>query len=79
MRLTGLKIVLVDDHEGLRTQIGSFLEQFGANVILAADGVQGLKAIRSRTRLVAAIVVRMTTSVRERCRLPQAPLAQDQS
>jgi hypothetical protein len=39
--LTGLKIVLVEDHERLRRQIGLFLEQSGANVVLSENGVQG--------------------------------------
>src|SRR5215469_6329769 len=45
--LKGLKIVVVEDHTLLLRQIGSFLEQFGANVALAANGVQGLKAIKN--------------------------------
>src|SRR5215472_3966297 len=45
--LKGLKIVVVEDHTLLLRQIGFFLEQFGANVALAANGVQGLKAIKN--------------------------------
>ena len=43
--LKGLKIVVAEDHAPLLRQIGSFLEQLGANVALAANGGQGLKAI----------------------------------
>ena len=45
--LVGLKIVLVEDHGPLLRQLGSFLEQSGANVVLAENGVQGLRAIRN--------------------------------
>ena len=45
--LAGLKIVLVEDHGPLLRQLGSFLEQSGANVVLAENGVQGLRAIKN--------------------------------
>ena len=45
--LKSLKIVVVEDHEDLRRHIGSFLGQSGANVVLAENGVQGLKAIKN--------------------------------
>ena len=44
--LAGLKIVLVEDHAPLLRLIGSSLEQSGANVVLAENGVQGLKAMK---------------------------------
>jgi DNA-binding response OmpR family regulator len=56
--LTGLKIVLVEDHEPVRRQIGSFLERSGADVILAENGVQGLKAIKNnRPHVVVSDIV----------------------
>jgi two-component system OmpR family response regulator len=56
--LTGLKIVVVEDHPPLLKQIGSFLEQFGANVALAENGVQGLKAIKNnRPHVVVTDIV----------------------
>ena len=45
--LVGLKIVLVDDHVPLLRQLGSFLEQSGANVVLAENGFEGLRAIKN--------------------------------
>ena len=56
--LTGLKIVLVEDHAPLRREIGSFLEQCSANVVLAENGVQGLKAIKkSRPHVVVSDIL----------------------
>jgi DNA-binding response OmpR family regulator len=56
--LKGLKIVVVEDYAPLLRQIGSFLEQFGANVALAANGVQGLKAIKNnRPHLVVTDIL----------------------
>ena len=45
--LVGLKIVLVDDHVPLLRQLGSFLEQSGANVVRAENGFEGLRAIKN--------------------------------
>ena len=45
--LKGRKIVVVEDHADLGRQIGSFLGQSGANVVLAENGVQGLRAIKN--------------------------------
>ena len=56
--LKGLKIVVVDDHVSLLRQIGFFLEQFGASVALAENGVQGLKAIKNnRPHLVVTDIL----------------------
>jgi DNA-binding response OmpR family regulator len=44
--LYGKTIVLVEDHDEIRGQIGTFLRQSRANVILASSAVQGLEAIK---------------------------------
>ena len=41
------KILLVDDSETLRTQLGSLLRTNGYEVVESADGVQGLEAVKS--------------------------------
>jgi CheY-like chemotaxis protein len=45
--LDKLTIVLVEDHPDARTLIGGFLRQEGANVISAADGLEGLEAVKT--------------------------------
>jgi len=56
--LKGRKIVVVEDHADLGRQIGSFLGQSGANVVLAENGVQALKAIKkNRPHVVVSDIV----------------------
>src|SRR5215831_4958611 len=57
--LTGLKIVLVEDHPLVLRQLGSFLEQSGANVVSAENGVQGLKAIKNSRPHVVVTDIQM--------------------
>jgi CheY-like chemotaxis protein len=45
--LDKVTIVLVEDHPDARTLIGGFLRQEGANVISAADGLEGLEAVKT--------------------------------
>src|ERR1700758_2511548 len=44
--LDNLTIVIVEDHADSRDLIGAFLRQKGANVISAADGFEGLEAVK---------------------------------
>jgi two-component system CheB/CheR fusion protein len=41
-----LTIVVVEDHDDLRRYLGLFLDQLGANVILARNAFEGLAAIK---------------------------------
>jgi CheY-like chemotaxis protein len=45
--LDNLTIVLVEDHPDARDLIGTFLRKQGANVIPAADGLEGLEAVKA--------------------------------
>jgi CheY-like chemotaxis protein len=45
--LDNLTIVVVEDHADSRDLIGAFLRQKGANVISAADGFEGLEAVKT--------------------------------
>jgi DNA-binding response OmpR family regulator len=46
--LYGKNIVVVEDHDEIRRQIGTFLRQLRANVVLASDAVQGMEAIKDK-------------------------------
>ena len=45
--LSGLTIVVVEDHDDSRRYLGLFLGRLGANVVVARDAVEGLEAIRN--------------------------------
>ena len=45
--LTGLTIVVVEDHDDARRYLGLFLGQLGANVVAARNSVEALEAIRN--------------------------------
>jgi len=45
--LTGLTIVVVEDHDDSRMYLGVFLSRLGANVVLARNAVEGLETIRN--------------------------------
>src|SRR5215471_18108493 len=44
--LYGKNIVVVEDHDEIRRQIGTLLRQSRANVVLASSAFQGLEAIK---------------------------------
>lgn len=44
--LTGIKVVLVEDHLDSRWALGMLMKMYGAQVTAAADGQEGLAAIR---------------------------------
>jgi CheY-like chemotaxis protein len=46
-RLADVTIVVVEDHDDARKYLGVFLDQLGANVVVAKDGFEGLEAIKS--------------------------------
>ena len=46
-RLSGLEIIVVEDHDEARTAIDSFLDRLGATVVVLKDGREGLKAVKS--------------------------------
>ena len=46
-RLSGLTIVVVEDHDDVRRYLGLFLEQLGANVVLARNAFEGLDAVKN--------------------------------
>jgi Response regulator receiver domain len=45
-RLSDLTIVVVEDHDDARRYLGLFLNQIGANVVLARNGFEGLEATK---------------------------------
>ena len=45
--LTGLTIVVVEDHDDSRMYLGLFLRRLWANVVLARNAVEGLETIRN--------------------------------
>ena len=54
-RLSDLTIVVVEDHDDARRYLGLFLNQIGANVVLARNGFEGLEATKnSRPNLVVS-------------------------
>jgi CheY-like chemotaxis protein len=46
-RLSNLTIVVVEDHDDARRYLGLFLDRSGATVVVARNGVEGLKAVRN--------------------------------
>jgi CheY-like chemotaxis protein len=46
-RLSNLTIVVVEDHDDARRYLGLFLNQIGANVVLARNGFEGLEATKN--------------------------------
>jgi CheY-like chemotaxis protein len=46
-RLSNITIVVVDDHDAVRRYVGAFLDQLGANVLVAQNAMEGLEAIKS--------------------------------
>ncbi|HEX3443831.1 MAG TPA: response regulator [Chthoniobacterales bacterium] len=46
-RLSELTIVVVEDHDDVRRYLGLFLEQLGANLVLARNGFEGIDAIKN--------------------------------
>jgi len=46
--LSNLAIVVVDDHDDTRRYLGIFLGNLGANVVLAANAVEGVEAVKTR-------------------------------
>ena len=51
----GKRILIVDDSPTIRQQVGMALGQAGFDVIEAADGVEGVNAIRSDSQIAAVI------------------------
>jgi CheY-like chemotaxis protein len=47
--LSGLTIVVVEDHDDARRYLALFLSRLGANVALARNAVEGLEAIRNNS------------------------------
>jgi CheY-like chemotaxis protein len=46
-QVEGLTIVVVEDHDDVRTYISAFLMQRGASVIEDRNGIEGLEAVRA--------------------------------
>ena len=46
-RLRNLTIVVVDDHNDFRRYLGVFLGYLGANVAVAENAIEGLKAVKT--------------------------------
>jgi CheY-like chemotaxis protein len=46
-RLSNLTIVVVEDHDDTRRYLGLFLNQIGADVVLARNGFEGLEATKN--------------------------------
>ncbi|HUT79260.1 MAG TPA: response regulator [Polyangia bacterium] len=55
--LGGIKILLADDEERLRTIVEMMLEELGAEVIVAGDGTSALEAFRLHTGGIGAVVL----------------------
>ena len=46
-RLSNLTILVVDDNNDVRTYVGAFLGQLGANVAVAENAIEGLEAVKT--------------------------------
>ena len=46
-RLSNLTIVVVEDHDDARRYLGLFLNQIGANVVVARNAFEGLEEIKN--------------------------------
>jgi CheY-like chemotaxis protein len=46
-RLSNRTIVVVEDHDDARRYLGLFLNQMGANVVVASNALEGLEAIKN--------------------------------
>ena len=54
-RLSNLTIVVVEDYDDARRYLGLFLNQMGANVVVARNGFEGLEATKNnRPNLVVS-------------------------
>jgi CheY-like chemotaxis protein len=52
-RLSDLTIVVVEDHDDARRYLGLFLNQIGANVVLARNGFESLDRTDPRPEATA--------------------------
>jgi DNA-binding response OmpR family regulator len=55
--LGGMKILLTDDEERLRTIVEMMLEELGAEVIVAGDGAGALEAFHRHTGGIGAVML----------------------
>jgi CheY-like chemotaxis protein len=57
--LSNLTIVVVEDHDDARRYLGLFLNQMGANVVVARNAVEGLEAIKNNHPNLVVSDIRM--------------------
>jgi CheY-like chemotaxis protein len=58
-RLSNLTIVVVEDHDDARRFLGLFLNQMGANVVVARNAFEGLEAIKNNHPNLVVSDIRM--------------------
>jgi CheY-like chemotaxis protein len=58
-RLSNLTIVVVEDHDDTRRYLGLFLNQIGADVVLARNGFEGLEATKNNRPDLVVSDIRM--------------------
>ena len=58
-RLSNLTIVVVEDHDDARRYLGLFLNQIGANVVVARNAFEGLQAIKNNHPNLVVSDIRM--------------------
>jgi CheY-like chemotaxis protein len=58
-RLSNLTIVVVEDHDDARRYLGLFLNQMGANVVVARNAFEGLEAIKNNHPNLVVSDIRM--------------------
>jgi CheY-like chemotaxis protein len=59
-RLSNLTIVVVEDHDDVRRYLGLFLNQMGANVVVARNAFEGLEAIKNNHPNLVVSDIRMS-------------------
>jgi CheY-like chemotaxis protein len=57
--LSGLKIVIVEDHDDTRRYLGLFLGRLGAGVVLARNALEGVEAIKNNRPNLALCDIQM--------------------
>jgi CheY-like chemotaxis protein len=57
--LSNLTIVVVEDHDDARRYLGLFLNQMGANVVVARNAFEGLEAIKNNHPNLVVSDIRM--------------------
>jgi DNA-binding response OmpR family regulator len=54
-----IRVVIIDDEEGVREMLGDAVEAFGSRAFIAASGAQGLQEVRERRPQVVLLDLTM--------------------